>query len=468
MYYRIRDYNQLCGFRGLPFAFFNGTNGKTSFFDRKGYALLLDCDGETDIDPNALTKEQKDFLEGAKKDNLIDEMDSPKALSDFAKYHDYDNPFKEEVHWSITGDCNYRCKHCFMSAPDAKFGIPTTEQILDIIEQMANVGVRKVGITGGEPLIRKDFFQIVDSLIEHRINITTVYSNGALVNNELLDGFEKRRVHPGFQISFDGVGWHDWIRGIPGAEKMAIDAIKLLKARGFNVGTTMVVHKKNKDTILESALTLAKAGAQSLKLGKAEDLGCWNKEEALTLNDDEIQEVYLDFIDQYMNAGMPLDLQEAGSFIYSREENKAFIPEDKAGNIINTDDPLYYYRSTLCGCIKKGMYIGPDGRVMPCMSMIGMPIGDKYPSVFDRPLKDILNDSTYHDDAVCCVKDLMEHNPKCAQCKYADKCRGGCRATALDKGSLDYLGPDSSACAFYLNGWYDKFQAKVDEINKNR
>jgi MoaA/NifB/PqqE/SkfB family radical SAM enzyme len=70
-------------------------------------------------------------------------------------------------------------------------------------------GVLSCSITGGEALVRPDFWEIIDGLTARGIGITQIYSNGLLVNNRLLDGFEERGLHPEFNMSFDGVGYHD-------------------------------------------------------------------------------------------------------------------------------------------------------------------------------------------------------------------------------------------------------------------
>ena len=69
---------------------------------------------------------------------------------------------------SITGRCNYRCKHCYLSAPSAKLGELPHETMLEIIEQLAACGVQQVSLTGGEPLVRGDWWQLVDALTRHR------------------------------------------------------------------------------------------------------------------------------------------------------------------------------------------------------------------------------------------------------------------------------------------------------------
>ena len=53
--------------------------------------------------------------------------------------------------------------------PHAKFGHPSTAQLLQIVDQLAECGVGYVSITGGEPLIREDFWQVVDALCERDI-----------------------------------------------------------------------------------------------------------------------------------------------------------------------------------------------------------------------------------------------------------------------------------------------------------
>ena len=201
------------------------------------------------------------------------------------------------MHWSITGKCNYSCKHCLVSAPHAKFGHPTTEQLLNLVEQMAACGIGAVSVTGGEPLIRSDFWQIVDALRQHGIALGMIFTNGYLVNDALLDGLEARGMHPGFQMSYDGVGWHDWLRGFEGAEAAVDRAFRLLQARGFQVDAAMCLHRGNAHTIRESVLHLASLGVGSLKINRIQELGEWEAaSEEVALSEDESLQLYLDYI----------------------------------------------------------------------------------------------------------------------------------------------------------------------------
>ena len=63
--------------------------------------------------------------------------------------------------------------------------------------------------------------------------IAVIYSNGLLVTDEFLEELQRRKIRCMFQFSFDGVGYHDWMRGIDGAENIVIDAMKRCNERGF-------------------------------------------------------------------------------------------------------------------------------------------------------------------------------------------------------------------------------------------
>ena len=186
------------------------------------FQVLMLCDGETDVDTLEMDKKVQSILRKCKLDGFIETCSSSYPLEVDQYYQYYHNRFVESVFWSVTGRCNYRCRHCYMDAPDAALGELSTQDALDLIDQMAACGVLSVDITGGEPRVRKDIWQLIDRILSYKITIGTIYTNGWLLDETVLDAFEQRGIKPNISISFDGAGWHDWMRGISGAEKAAL------------------------------------------------------------------------------------------------------------------------------------------------------------------------------------------------------------------------------------------------------
>lgn len=452
MYYLLAPHLQLVGYLKLPFAVYNQKTQRTEFLNREQFHLLYCCDGKHDLDMDAMSENDCSFFRHILDDGYATACEPGARLRPDQEYCYYDNRFKNEVHWSITGGCNYRCKHCFMSAPDAKFGHPTTEQCLSLIAQMEECGIKNVIITGGEPLIRDDFWELVDACTEHHVTISCIMTNGALVNEELLIGLHDRHQHPSFQMSFDGVGWHDWMRGIDGAEKKVLDAFRLLQKHHVDAYAAMVIHKGNKRVIRETVRKLAEAGCSSLKINAASPTGEWQKHPEYYLTFDDTMQAYLDYIPQYFEDGAPMDIMLEGAFSYEPGANSFHIVSDKCGGDSFRKKPV-------CGSLREMVYVGPDGGVLPCQNMIQAPIFHRYPNVYTTPLKQILTDSVYISDVCSTVDAIERHNMECAKCKYLPNCCGGCRAVAVGANGNDFLAPDLNTCRFYKDGWYDKFKA---------
>ena len=227
MYYKLKRDYMLRGWKLLPTGVINRETRDYNFLLLKKFSVLKLCDGQNEI----FDDDQRKIIEELISEGFIEEKNNPSPLEDVQKYKFYDNRFVQTAHWSITGKCNCRCRHCYMSAPQHKVEEFTHEQCLDIIAQMAACGIQTVSLTGGEALIRKDFWEIVDALTAADIKIYKILTNGLLINEKFLAELEKRSLRPQFQISFDGVGCHDWLRGVEGAEKFAIRAIKLLREK---------------------------------------------------------------------------------------------------------------------------------------------------------------------------------------------------------------------------------------------
>lgn len=138
----------------------------------------------------------------------------------------------------ITRRCNLRCRHCYIGPPeDRELSTKDVETVLDEFEAMQ--GLRAI-ITGGEPLLHRDFGGINAILPRYALRKILV-TNGTLLSPEILRSLNFDEI----QVSIDGLEEaHDAIRG-KGAFRKAMSSVKDALAAGFDVSVSTMVHPKN-------------------------------------------------------------------------------------------------------------------------------------------------------------------------------------------------------------------------------
>lgn len=458
MFYKLNDNLLLRGWQKLPYAVVDTLNGRTVFVSKEVMQVLDMANGAIDFSLPLITDKQREIAEALVKDNAITALDTASSITEKQKYRYHDNRFMDVAHWSITGRCNYKCKHCYMSACDNKYGELSHEDIMKLVDELAECGIHRVSLTGGEALLRSDFFEILDALIERDIVVFTVYSNGQLVNEKTLAEFEKRNLYPEFNMSFDGTeGWHAWLRGVPNAGETIERAFKLCKEHGFPTGAEMCLHDKNKHTLRDSVNFLASLGCRNLKTNPISDVGAWHDGGyGKSINMKDLFEIYLDYIPKYYEDGKPLTLQLGGFFAKSKEDDYYSIPTIKPEMNLDT--------YCVCGHARNHMYISAEGRALPCMSLSGMEIQQEYPIILEKGLRYCLSESTYMDLITKKAREVINHNERCKDCEYASRCCGGCRASALETSPADILAIDEAACLLIKGGYAERIKAAVKSV----
>ncbi len=154
-------------------------------------------------------------------------------------------PVRPVVIWNLTRRCNLRCRHCYTSSADVEFpGELTHEQAMGVLEDLGGFGIPALILSGGEPLARRDLFEIAARAREMGMYLA-LSTNGTRVVGEMAD-----RVRDiGFDyvgISLDGIGaTNDWFRGQTGAFDAAVAGIRACKARGIKVGVRFTITADN-------------------------------------------------------------------------------------------------------------------------------------------------------------------------------------------------------------------------------
>ncbi len=140
------------------------------------------------------------------------------------------------VIWNLIRRCNLTCKHCYSISADHDYaGELSTAEVFTVMDDLKAFRVPVLILSGGEPLLRPDIFQIAERAKAMGFYVG-LSSNGTLIDEPMAD----RITALGFDyvgISLDGIGaTHDRFRRLEGAFDRSLAAVRLLHARGVKVG----------------------------------------------------------------------------------------------------------------------------------------------------------------------------------------------------------------------------------------
>lgn len=167
-----------------------------------------------------------------------------------------------EVVWGLTYQCNLRCKHCYENAGGEdrpELSTQEAKQVLDALSKIAGIGLPALSLSGGEPLMRKDFFEIA-AYAQKRIGYVSVASNGTLITRD--NAKRLRDVGVDYvEISIDGATpqVHDEFRCIHGSFERAMAGVRNCVEEGIDTCIATVLHRDNLcelDRLIELAKSL--------------------------------------------------------------------------------------------------------------------------------------------------------------------------------------------------------------------
>jgi radical SAM protein with 4Fe4S-binding SPASM domain len=148
---------------------------------------------------------------------------------------------KPVVVWNITRRCNLHCQHCYSDSSNRSYpGELTMEECRAVIDDLAVFGIPALLLSGGEPMVHPDFFEIASYARERGIRLT-LSTNGTLLNGRNV----ARLLDIGFAyvgISLDGIGeTHDRFRGQTGAFQKSVTAFRLCRNIGQKAGLRLTL-----------------------------------------------------------------------------------------------------------------------------------------------------------------------------------------------------------------------------------
>jgi AdoMet-dependent heme synthase len=147
------------------------------------------------------------------------------------------------AHLDVTWRCNERCVHCYLEH-DGK-GEMTTDEIKDVIRQLADCGAFFLNLSGGEPLLRRDCFEILEYARALRFNVK-LKTNAVMIGPEEAARIKRLGIdHVQVSVYSHRPDVHDAITKLPGSLRRTIEAIRHLKTNGVKVSITNVLMKFN-------------------------------------------------------------------------------------------------------------------------------------------------------------------------------------------------------------------------------
>jgi radical SAM protein with 4Fe4S-binding SPASM domain len=321
------------------------------------------------------------------------------------------------VIWEITGLCNLRCEHCLSSAGEPLQNELSTEEAMRVLDNFEAMKVFNINLSGGEPLMRPDIFDLIDYASQKKFSIDLL-TNGALITEKVLDRLEDSNIF-NVQVSIDGIGeMHDRFRGREGTYERAINAIKLLKDAKYNVSVSSTVTKQNMSEIPQIIDVAIDLGVPSFKttLFMPAGRGKGNMDKLVLTRQD---------VKDFTNMMIEKKKEVGKKIIIASETDYPWLVEglDKMRlESMKLDD------SSKIGCTagSSSLYITPDGKVAPCPFLRNLTAGD----LRESDIKEIWGNSPTFDIFRNITRGSLKG--KCSDCEYLGiMCYGGCRAAAL-------------------------------------
>ncbi|MCP4639674.1 MAG: SynChlorMet cassette radical SAM/SPASM protein ScmF [bacterium] len=186
----------------------------------------------------------------------------------------------QSIYFYLTAGCNLRCRHCWIAPPHDADGTKHPALSFDlfksIVDQARPLGLGRLKLTGGEPLLAPDIDAILEWLGGTGIGLT-VETNGVLCTPGRAEAIAAC-VAPSVAVSLDGANaeTHETVRGVPGCFEAALQGVRNLVDAGLDPQLIMTLFSHNRGEV-EDLVELAKSvGAESVKFNIAQPSGRGN------------------------------------------------------------------------------------------------------------------------------------------------------------------------------------------------
>ncbi len=321
------------------------------------------------------------------------------------------NAFDFFIQWHLTEKCNLHCTHCYqtgkkmdeMTLPEIK---DTINEISDTLSIWMNTyGINftpSVNITGGEPFLRKDIFEVLHEFHIRRFEIYLL-TNGTLIDTNRAKRLSALNVK-GVQVSIEGPEKiHESIRG-RNSFGNSLHGVRNLLDAGLEVTLNVTLSSLNAGYFMDLFRLSSDLGVQKLGFSRLVPSGRGKALVKEMLRTEAVKNLYEKIFSIDMN-GLKI---VTGDPVASQSRRKHEDIDD--GDI------------ALGGCAAgiSGLTILPDGTLLPCRRL-PLPIGNIK--------RDSLREVWASSEVLNALRDRSRYKGKCGSCQKWAHCRG-CRAIA--------------------------------------
>ncbi|MEM4472456.1 MAG: radical SAM protein [Archaeoglobaceae archaeon] len=334
-----------------------------------------------------------------------------------------------QVVWDITYACNLRCKHCYATAGKPLENELTTEEAMDVIDKLDRLGVTIIAFSGGEPLVRRDIYELTKYAAEKGIYVA-IATNGIMINDEVARKLKESGVSY-LQISLDGMReTHEAFRGIKGIFDRTVEGIKNAVKNGFFVNVSMTVTRYNYGEVEEVIKLCEELGVNWFMHYNFIPTGRGKEIVEADITPEQREKLLRMLYERNFNSNISL-LSTAPQFARIALQCSGSIIPTHFYNV-NAGERLKQLAEFIGGCGAGRFYfaIKANGDITPCV-FFPLVVGNVR---FDD-LEDLWKNNRVFEDLR--NKDKIEG---CGECDYRYVC-GGCRARAYNYFG-DYLKPD--------------------------
>ncbi len=324
------------------------------------------------------------------------------------------------LHLELTDSCNLRCRHCSAGQLPRNERMLTLEELEGLFRSMKQIGTFRLGLTGGEPLLRDDLMEIIDLAVKYRLS-PCLTTNGLLLTKETAEELGKRKL-AWLNISLEGATpqTHDYIRG-KGTFNQVLEKIAMIsKFCRFSLAFTLM--KTNYHESRACAKLAKQVGAGAAVFRPLYPIGTANQHSELMLS-----------FSEYLEALNDLAAMEKEVNIL----NAQFCNNHPWGPETRIDSQSIVFSNFGCGAGNLVCSVSVSGDVSPCSYL---PASYLAGNIKEEPLEHIWSESSVFKH----IRSLKSNN-FCQKCESYRICRGGCRARAVSM-SHSINAPDLWAC----------------------